>query len=1152
MEQQRLYHFGPFCLDTKERVLLRDGRVVPLTPKALRILLVLVRNKGHVVEKDVLMDEVWPDEFVEEGNLAQHVFMVRRALGETTEAPGYIETIPRRGYRFLELKIDPDAASHINCQDQAGTDENNEPPHLVAVLPFNSNGDDHALEHLSDGITESLINSLSMLPQLRVTARSTVFRYKGSLDHVSIGRDLRVQFVLVGRIEVRGDKLMIATELVDVTNGWQLWGRSFNTEANSVFDIQDEITREIASSLGLKLIAAQEQSLTKRYTESSEAYQAYLKGRFYWSKRSEAGLHKSINHFNQAIGLDPKYALAHAGLADTYNVLGFYSMLAPTDAFPKARAAGMEALSIDSNLAEPHASLGFIKTHHEWDWHGAEQCFRRSIKLNPNYVTARLFYGSLLVAMSRFDEAIAQYKLALEIDPLSLIATAGLGYAYYFSRRYDEAIEQCGVAIDLDEHFEASHVWGGWAYQEKGEWERAILEYQKAISLSGGRSGIVAALGAVYALSGNKKEARRVLRDLNELATRKYVSAYRVACIHAALGDTDKAFACLEKAYGDRSHLLVNLRVDPKLDSLRADPRFANLLERVFTEKGSASKSAAYQPLIRGRVYWSQHTRDGYHQAIDHFRQAIDLDPDYVFAYAALVDCYLRLATNYFLPQANREQPVLPPQIRSMEEVPSDARELLKLRDEWDLATANSENTRAMELKSIFPEAHQWRAAYLFARKLYEEKLSGSNDELDVPARTESSLQLGSATTLSPSEEIQVLCIITRDQVQAGNIEAGRLVLGQWVGVGQWPRLEGLSQQSSADLLLTAGLLVGRVGNSMQLRRGQIHAEALINGALGLFEQLGLKTRAAECKSELGRCYDREGKFDLARSHFQAALEDLPPADVEAKSKALRRLAFAEMKMGHLHESLARLEEASDIVGSAGPLATMFFHIEMATTLGELAIAESSNEYFKRACRHYNKALFESEAVGNHRCSAVIESNYGYLLLAFAELPEAESRLVRARELFDHLLDRSPELDEILARLYLETGQFESAEQAITRSVIALEQGGEEAHLAESLRTYGLILCKLNRRREAQKAFDRAYQTANLCGDEEGAGLALLLMIEQLPENLEQGELPETLRLLDVLLGQSQRASIIERLTKCRQRVRQRQKKERGHGKGSS
>ncbi|HEV7683005.1 MAG TPA: winged helix-turn-helix domain-containing protein [Pyrinomonadaceae bacterium] len=1142
MEHDSFYEFGPFRLDAKERVLLRNGRLVPLAPKALSTLLVLVRNKGHVVAKDLLMKEVWPDEIVEEGNLTQHVFMARRALGETTGTPGYIETIPRRGYRFLEPQSRA-ATAHLNRlpQERGETGTASE-AHLLAVLPFHSDRGDQTLEDLSDGVTESLINNLSALPQLRVAARSTVFLHKGDPDHQNIGRELGVQFVLVGHIKTRGEELIIAAELVDVVNGWQMWGRIFSMSVG-LLDIQDEIAREIALSLRLRLMVGQEHRLTRHHTESFEAYQAYLKGRFYWSKLSEAGLHKSKSCFADAIRLDPKYALAHSGLADSYNALGFYCIVSPQEAFAKAKEAALKALTISRNLAEPYASLGFAQLQQDWDWHNAEQNFKRSIELNPNYLMARIYYGSQLIAMGRFAEAIAQYNYALHIDPLSLIANAALGYGYYFARRYDQAIAQCTVATELDEHFEVAHVFCGWAYQQKAMSDAAILAYESAMTRSGRSAGIVAALGTAYALCGNKEQARKILGDLENLATQKHVSSYDAACIHAALGDNDEAFKCLEKAYEHRSHSLVNLQVDPKFDSLRSDPRFANLVERVFSK--SDTENDAYRAFLKGRRYWSQHTNEGLRLAIEHFRRAIKLDPGYVLAYTALVDCYLRLTTNYFLPASAPESAKHSSQITTIEDLPPQPPAALKLRDQWDLATTEREMKRARELESKYPTADQWHASYLFAQKLYEEKLARSNEDLTrtLTAHKDGGSDEGSAskTKLTRAEAMQVFCLVAREQIEAGNVEAACLMLRNWYELGEWPRLEGLGPESSADLLLTSGLIAGRLGSYRQVPRGQIHAEALINGALGLFEQLGLKSRAAECKSELGRCYDREGKFDLARTNFLGALEDFPETEYEARAKSLIRLAFAEMKTGHLHESLMRLKEATEIVASAGPATSTFFHIEMATTLGELAIAEGSQEYFNRACEHYEAGLSKSEAVGHHRRTAVLESNHGYLLLAFDRLEEAEPRLVRGRGLFDHFLDRSPQLDETLARLYLQTEQFELAEQAIIRSIVALEKGGEAALLAESLRTQGRILCKLKRQREARKAFDRAYQIADLCGDQEGAGLALLLMIEELPDDLPGDELPEVFRSAEGLLGQSQRSSNIERLSRCRERLQQNQ-----------
>ncbi|HEY5883405.1 MAG TPA: winged helix-turn-helix domain-containing protein [Pyrinomonadaceae bacterium] len=585
-EESDLYQFGPFCLDTREHVLLRDGRLVSLAPKPLSTLLVLVRNTGHVVEKDILMAEVWPDEDVEEGNLAQHIFRLRRALGETTGKPRYIETVPGRGYRFLGAvreTNDVSTLTTLGIRSQRISDQqiDDRPPHSLAVLPFVNAGNDSALEHLSDGISESLINSLSHLPKLRVKAWNTVFRYKRrDLDPGDIGCQLRVQSVLVGRVQVSGDKLIIATELVDAANGWLISGHTYNSELSDILEIQDEIAREISVALQLGLTGEEEQRLTKHYTESPEAYRAYLKGRFFLNKRSEEGFQKSIDYFNQAMETDASYAQAYAGLADSYNLLGFYGILAPKNSFPRAKTAALKALIIDSELAEAHASLAYAKFYHDWDWRGARESFKRSIQLNPRYATAPHYYANQLTAMGKFEESIATFKQALDIDSLSLIMNAALGWAYYFARRYDEAIEQCRKAVEMDEHFEMAHLWLGWAYEQKGMFAEANGEFETAFALSGGRVGVIAEMGNAFALSGNTERAHKVLEDLHELAMRKYVSPYGVACIHAALGEVDRAFEWLEKAYADRAHLLVFLRVDPKLDALRGDPRLSDLIER--------------------------------------------------------------------------------------------------------------------------------------------------------------------------------------------------------------------------------------------------------------------------------------------------------------------------------------------------------------------------------------------------------------------------------------------------------------------------------------------------------------------------------------------------------------------------------------------
>lgn len=451
----------------------------------------------------------------------------------------------------------------------------------LAVLPLVNSSADRNAEYLSDGITESIINSLAQLPQLRVMARSTVFRYKGrEVDPQEVGRELNVRAVLVGRVLRLDDRLVIKTELVDTTDGAQLWGEQYNRSPSDIFVVQEEIARDITETLRLKLSGEQKKRLTKRYTENTEAYRAYLQGRFYWNKRNEEGLVKGVEYFKQAIEKDPAYALAYVGLADSYNILGFYSVLPPKEAFPKAKSAAMKALNIDNKLAEAHASLAYTILYHNWDWLAAEKEFQRAIELNPRYPSAHQFYANFLTALGR-REAIAEWKAAQELDPLSLIINAGLGWAYYFVRQYDQAVEQLKKALELDSDFELAHLWLGSVYVEKSLFKDAIAEIQKAVALSKGRTGIVAALGHAYARAGKRDEAQHILDELSQLEKRKYVSPYRMANIYAALGENDRAFEWLQKAYEDRSHLLVFLMVDPRLDALRPDPRFVDLLRRI-------------------------------------------------------------------------------------------------------------------------------------------------------------------------------------------------------------------------------------------------------------------------------------------------------------------------------------------------------------------------------------------------------------------------------------------------------------------------------------------------------------------------------------------------------------------------------------------
>ena len=564
-------------------------------------------------------------------------------------------------------------------------------------------------------------------------------------------------------------------------------------------------------------------------------------------------------------------------------------------------------------------------------------------------------------------------------------------------------------------------------------------------------------------------------------------------------------------------------------------PGAGNVREWAVTETSSVEGNESYQEYVKGRYCWSHHTREGLNLAIEHFRRSLELDSDFIPAYEAIVDSFLRLVTNYFLPLDTLEQPVQTISTSAIDQISVARQESLNLRREWDLGRAEVEMKRALELTDHYPDPRQWHAAYIFFENLCNEtsvkpkrKRKSFWDGADGSSSFGQTEQPGNIT---PAELLQILCIVARDQIEVGNVEAGYLALRRWYKIGEWPHVEGLNPQSSADLLLTAGVLGGRLANSRQIPRGQTHAEGLLNGAIGLFEQLGLKARVIECRSELGRCYDRQGMADLARENYLANLEDFSTDYPEVRSRSLLRLAFSEAKAGRLHDSLALLNEAKDMA-LTNPGTTNSYHIEMATTLGELAISQDSKDYFDEACEHYRQALVTSEAVGDHHRTAVLESNHGYLLLAFHNLDEAEFRLFRARKLFDHFSDRRPELDETLARLHLEMGRFEFAEKVVIRSVNALESCGEEQELAESLRTYGRVLSKLGRYREARLVLDRAFQVAKLCGDSEGAGLALLIMIEEISDHLDNDERFELATKARSMLCHSQRISVLKRVQK--------------------
>jgi len=452
----------------------------------------------------------------------------------------------------------------------------------LAVLPFENASRDPEHEYLSDGIAGSLINILATVPKLRVMAQSTVLRYKGrGMDPQTLGRELSVRAVLTGRIVQSGESLRIGTELVDVATGSQLWGTQYDRKPGDIFAIQDEISNEISEKLRLKLTRAEKKRLSKRQTEDPEAYRLYLKGRHHWDRWTEDGFYKAIEYFQQAAEKDPGYALAYAGLADSYVLLGWNSYVAPKEAFPKAKMAAMRALRLDPDLGEGHTALAAVLWLHDWQWQEAETEFKRSLALNPAYATANHWYAEFVMTMGRHVEAIERMKESQALDPLSLIISVAIGWAFYLDRRYDEAIEQLRRTVELETHYPVTYWILGLVLRNTGRYELAISEGEKGVNLSGGSFLMRAALAQTLGTAGETKKAIQILEELTRLSQQKYVSPYFVAGIHVGLGEADHAIEYLERAYDEHCHWLIYLHIDPGMDGIRSNPRFQELLRRM-------------------------------------------------------------------------------------------------------------------------------------------------------------------------------------------------------------------------------------------------------------------------------------------------------------------------------------------------------------------------------------------------------------------------------------------------------------------------------------------------------------------------------------------------------------------------------------------
>lgn len=590
---KHFYEFGPFRLDLEERLLSSPEGTIPLAPKIFETLVLLIESKGRIVKKDEMMKKLWPDRYVEESNVSQNIFMLRKILGEGTGNDQYIENIPRRGYRFIGTVTEVQEVTAKTKEEALASVEEtipevqqekparpDEAKISIAVVPMVNETGDPAWEYLADGVTDSLIKLLSHLPQVRVIARSLVYRYKGKeADALMIGRELASDMVLVSRVVAREGKLIVRAELVEVSTGWRAWGEQYQPQLSDIRKLEDEVSTNISATLHLKLTEEEKKRLSKYETENADAYQAFLMGRYCRSKQTGEGYQKAIEYFEEAIKLDPGYALAYSALADAYVSYDFFGILAPWETSKKAKTAAINALVIDDTLAEAHTALACVKMMYERDWSNAEREFKRAIELDPEFAHAHNWYSHFLMAMGRVDESFAESQIALRLDPLDDSVNQYLGWHHIYARQFDRAIVQLEKTLANNPDFFLARVTLGMAYEQKGEFAQGIEEFKKAYELE--KSALVLGfLGHAYAHAGNIGEAQKILEELEELAKRIYVPHFGIGLIYTALGRKTDAFEWFEKAYAAHNEWMNWWKVLPELDILRPDPRFTEMLIR--------------------------------------------------------------------------------------------------------------------------------------------------------------------------------------------------------------------------------------------------------------------------------------------------------------------------------------------------------------------------------------------------------------------------------------------------------------------------------------------------------------------------------------------------------------------------------------------
>jgi TolB-like protein/Tfp pilus assembly protein PilF len=556
--------FGAFELDLRARELRKQGVKIKLQEQPFQILAMLLENPGEVVTREHLRSNLWPaDTFVDfDHSLNKAINKLREALEDSADNPHFIETLARRGYKFrADTKGSPGGIQSL------------------LVLPLENLSRDPEQEYFADGLTEELITNLARIGALRVLSRTTAMYYKGVRKPLpEIAQELQVDGVVEGTVLRSGERVRICAQLIHGPTDTHLWADSYERDLRNVLALQSEVAQAIAREVRVKLTPQEQAHFAQVQPVDPEAYEAYLKGRHYWNKRSRDGHGKAVQYFQQAITKDPNFAAAHAGLADAQSILGLWGLVPPEEGCGRAKKLALQALEMDDSLAEAHTSLAWATMHFDYDFLNAEREFERSIELNPRSATAHHWFGMSLAMMGRYEEGYTEVKRAIRLDPHWSNVHFGLAFVYWSSRRYDQAIECCEKALELDPNSVQALLWLGVSYTASFMYEPAIAALRKAVELSQGAPMTVVCLGEAYAAARRCEEAQEILREISKL---QHAPAYFVGRIYAALGERDEAIRWLDVAYREHGEWLVLLNVDPRFDDLRSDPHFEDFLCRM-------------------------------------------------------------------------------------------------------------------------------------------------------------------------------------------------------------------------------------------------------------------------------------------------------------------------------------------------------------------------------------------------------------------------------------------------------------------------------------------------------------------------------------------------------------------------------------------